>query len=159
MSRQRGPMHRPRTQSSRRPTTVASLDLNFDRLNIVWSILSFYSKNYSGYTRNHDISQRPRLAVESRRERRADSAGPSGRTAGIHRMKNLEKALKKCIASERRKRIENPRSEMKIPRLLGIFLIAICIASGFSSCCCINSSLAAHNIGPDAPLDTDPPLD
>jgi hypothetical protein len=47
---------------------------------------------------------------------------------------------------------------MKIARLLGIVLIAICVASGLSSCCCINSYLASHNIGPDAPLDTDPPL-
>jgi hypothetical protein len=47
---------------------------------------------------------------------------------------------------------------MKIARALGLFLIAICVASGLSSCCCINTTLAAHNIGPDAPLDTDPPL-
>ncbi len=47
---------------------------------------------------------------------------------------------------------------MKIVRILGIFLIAISVASGLSSCCSINSYLADHNIGPDAPLDTDPPL-
>ena len=47
---------------------------------------------------------------------------------------------------------------MKIARLLGVILIAIGVVSGLSSCCEISRELASHNIGPDAPLDTDPPL-
>ena len=47
---------------------------------------------------------------------------------------------------------------MKVVRLLGIFLVGICIASGLSSCCQINDYLTSHNIGPDAPLETDPPI-
>jgi len=47
---------------------------------------------------------------------------------------------------------------MKVVRLLGIFLVGICIASGLTSCCEINDYLTAHNLGPDAPLETFPPL-
>jgi hypothetical protein len=47
---------------------------------------------------------------------------------------------------------------MPIKRLLKIVLIAIAVASGFSSCCSISQRLGAYGIGPDAPMDVDPPI-
>jgi hypothetical protein len=51
-----------------------------------------------------------------------------------------------------------PRHPMPIQRLLKIVLIAIAVASGFSSCCSLNRQLAAYGIGPAAPMDVDPPI-
>ena len=51
-----------------------------------------------------------------------------------------------------------PRHPMPIKRLLKIALIAIAVASGFSSCCSISHQLGAYGIGPDAPMDVDPPI-
>jgi hypothetical protein len=47
---------------------------------------------------------------------------------------------------------------MNIKRISKIVLIAIAVSSGFSSCCTINRQLGAYGIGPDAPLDVDPPI-
>jgi hypothetical protein len=69
-----------------------------------------------------------------------------------------EAALRNVSLSNGEKSLRTRRPEMKVVRILGIFLVGIYIASGLSSCCEINDYLASHNIGPDAPLETDPPL-
>jgi hypothetical protein len=47
---------------------------------------------------------------------------------------------------------------MNIKRLSKIIVIAVVVSSGLSSCCTANRRLGAYGIGPDAPLDIDPPL-
>jgi len=47
---------------------------------------------------------------------------------------------------------------MPIKRLLKIVLFSIAVASAFSSCCSISRQLGAYGIGPDAPMDVDPPI-
>jgi len=43
-------------------------------------------------------------------------------------------------------------------RLFKILLIAIAVSGGFSACCTINHHLGAYGIGPEAPMDVNPPL-
>jgi len=47
---------------------------------------------------------------------------------------------------------------MNIRRLSKIILMAVVLSSGLSSCCTVNRRLGAYGIGPDAPLDINPPL-
>ena len=79
-------------------------------------------------------------------------------SVSVERRKPGVKPLEKCGCSGRGKLFEKPEIEMKIARPFGIILVVVCVASALSSCCEISRELAANNIGPDAPLDTDPPL-
>jgi hypothetical protein len=47
---------------------------------------------------------------------------------------------------------------MNIKRLSKIIVIAVVVSSGLSSCCTVNRHLGAYGIGPDAPLDINPPI-